>query len=847
MPEHVTGFETNEGFKQYDYNALANLPASVTDATNTVISPNADYAEVGEWADGNPTGADRLGYFIAVAEVGDNTIKIRKATSNDDVRGVTVYNPAFSGNAAAHKYGEDGELLPRYNYVGIMGIVKVIDNGLCAAHGRCMPADDGTAIPSTNNMGYEVLERVDDTHVLIAVEPGADMIQRIKTDVENQACFATPQMYGAKGDGVTDDTAAIQAALDASSYVYIPDGVYLVNGTHDGWGHFDEGGIKPKSNQVIELSNNAVLKAIENKNGFYNIVNIVGVENVHIKGGKVQGIKTTPTSSNYGSEFGYGVHIHGSKNITVEQMEIFDCWGDSVTVGYTNGIDSYNVKVLNCVLHDSRRQGVSVVGCEMMIIKDCEIYNIKGTSPQFGIDIEPDGDGLAEDITIENCYIHDNGVGDIVVAHAKNHINNISIKGCTCDALVTHQGGSGVRIDNCYINHLYSREREPLICTNSFIGKASFSCDVSIFNNCVFTGENGASHLITCNIDRDPDTYGLSNLYFNSCKFNLKSGSVGVFELTSNDKLREGIISLDNCDITLEGDGVRLFNRAAGIETRLNNCRITFNGSSLHSLLSKSLIRISNSISARLTLTNTVIETPKFTPESVFNLDTTVSQDIEVVNCRFPKTTNAMKCMSGATGKLRILNTEMGGESVTGTNTVDVLISNGIDATPTAGSNRLITSGAVKAVEDKIPKKVSELENDAKYLTGGDVSSAVSGHNTSTEAHNDIRLLISELSARLNAIANSDDITLDDFKEVVAYIKANRTLIDSITTSKVSVADIVNNLTTNVTNKPLSAAQGVALKALIDAITVPTKVSELDNDKKYLTLSDLPRYTGGVS
>ena len=28
---------------------------------------------------------------------------------------------------------------------------------------------------------------------------------------------------------------------------------------------------------------------------------------------------------------------------------------------------------------------------------------------------------------------------------------------------------------------------------------------------------------------------------------------------------------------------------------------------------------------------------------------------------------------------------------------------------------------------------------------------------------------------------------------------------------------------------------------------VPTKVSELDNDKKYLTLSDLPRYTGGVS
>ena len=58
--------------------------------------------------------------------------------------------------------------------------------------------------------------------------------------------------------------------------------------------------------------------------------------------------------------------------------------------------------------------------------------------------------------------------------------------------------------------------------------------------------------------------------------------------------------------------------------------------------------------------------------------------------------------------------------------------------------------------------------------------------------------------------------------EVVAYIKSNKSMIDAITTSKVSVADIVNNLTTNVSNKPLSAAQGVAIKALIDGITIPT-------------------------
>ena len=43
--------------------------------------------------------------------------------------------------------------------------------------------------------------------------------------------------------------------------------------------------------------------------------------------------------------------------------------------------------------------------------------------------------------------------------------------------------------------------------------------------------------------------------------------------------------------------------------------------------------------------------------------------------------------------------------------------------------------------------------------------------------------------------------------------------VDDIAKGKVSVADIIDNLTTNVANKPLSAAQGVALKALIDALT----------------------------
>lgn len=108
--------------------------------------------------------------------------------------------------------------------------------------------------------------------------------------------------------------------------------------------------------------------------------------------------------------------------------------------------------------------------------------------------------------------------------------------------------------------------------------------------------------------------------------------------------------------------------------------------------------------------------------------------------------------------------------------------------------------------------------------------------NTPTEAEHAVTLGylnngvvadIADLTERLNALADSDDIDLDQLSEIVAYIKSNKSLIDGITTSKVSVSDIVDNLTSTATNKPLSAAQGVELKRLIDSITVPTKTEAL--------------------
>ena len=117
------------------------------------------------------------------------------------------------------------------------------------------------------------------------------------------------------------------------------------------------------------------------------------------------------------------------------------------------------------------------------------------------------------------------------------------------------------------------------------------------------------------------------------------------------------------------------------------------------------------------------------------------------------------------------------------------------------------STGNLQVVVD--PAALASMEN---------VGTAVVAHNTNKEAHADLRVELKALNDRINAVLDSDDTTLDELSEIVAYIKSNKALIDAITTSKVNVADIVDNLVTNVINRPLSAAQGVVLKGLIDTL-----------------------------
>lgn len=149
--------------------------------------------------------------------------------------------------------------------------------------------------------------------------------------------------------------------------------------------------------------------------------------------------------------------------------------------------------------------------------------------------------------------------------------------------------------------------------------------------------------------------------------------------------------------------------------------------------------------------------------------------------------------------------------------------------------NTLISSN-LQAAKTYIDNKTSNLASTSS------VDNKISDHNTSNAAHNDIRVLITDLTTKLNNFLDVDDTTTDQLSEVITLINNNKGTLESLTTNKVNVSDIVDNLTTASKNKVLSANQGVTIKALIDALQneLDGKAPTVHNhDDRYYTKTEI--------
>jgi len=212
--------------------------------------------------------------------------------------------------------------------------------------------------------------------------------------------------FSATGDGVTDDTAAIQSAID---YVAaLPNGgeVYVPNGTYKVVAPSLYGAaLTMKSNVTLHLATNATIQLSANNFDECYVVGLSSIANARIKGGKIYGDRVAHTGET--GEWGHGIFIADSENIIIDGTAVYDCWGDGIYVGtYTEVGYAQSVVIKNFSIDNCRRNGISVISAKQLTIQDGDITNIDGADPQCGIDFEPDyATQFLQGITVKNLNI----------------------------------------------------------------------------------------------------------------------------------------------------------------------------------------------------------------------------------------------------------------------------------------------------------------------------------------------------------------------------------------------------------------------------------------------------------
>lgn len=202
---------------------------------------------------------------------------------------------------------------------------------------------------------------------------------------------------------------------------------------------------------------NGTIQLLPNEYKGCSILQIKGSENVVVKGsGSLIGDKKKHTGTE--GEWGHGINILKSNNVTIDGLNVKSCWGDCIYVGN----ESSNIIIDNCSLNDGRRQGISVTSADGVVINGCKITNVFGTAPQHGIDIEPNKGESVNNVRIENVAISNCHGGIMSWRPESASIGDIIIKNCTISnikvpAPINMRLANKVLIKDCEIESMADR------------------------------------------------------------------------------------------------------------------------------------------------------------------------------------------------------------------------------------------------------------------------------------------------------------------------------------------------------------------------------------------------------
>ncbi|MBQ0027920.1 MAG: Ig-like domain-containing protein [Lachnospiraceae bacterium] len=203
------------------------------------------------------------------------------------------------------------------------------------------------------------------------------------------------------------------------------------------------------------LDDNAILKAdrFDGSVEDYNVVRFDRSVNCSITGGKIVGDRqNTGSPANY--EGGMGIGIMKGKSITISNVDISQCWGDGIWIGdassgYDGVRDSYYIAIMNCNVHNNRRNNMSIVGAKYLTVIGSKFNYASGKAPQYGVDIEPNASGVVEHVTFNNCEFKGNGSAAFGIIKSAS---DVVFNNCSFSGMIYNMAGRNIKFHGCSIS-----------------------------------------------------------------------------------------------------------------------------------------------------------------------------------------------------------------------------------------------------------------------------------------------------------------------------------------------------------------------------------------------------------
>lgn len=253
------------------------------------------------------------------------------------------------------------------------------------------------------------------TTLLHEMDASGELAGVIEADV-----LISVKSRGAKGDGGTDDTAAIQAALNSlpeGGTVYFPNGIYMVS---------DDLIVPAKV--TVKGDTSSIVRRMPNALTTYNVFKVVEAGNVTFDSLIIEGDREKHEGT--AGEWGMGISFNAATDCVVRNCVISDCWGDGIYIGSHGTVGSKNITVDGVRVDYARRNGISVINVDGLLVTDCDIRNTSGTAPQYGICFEcNETNESVKNAHVSDCIFSDNKYG--IGFSGGSNVYEVTVDGCT--------------------------------------------------------------------------------------------------------------------------------------------------------------------------------------------------------------------------------------------------------------------------------------------------------------------------------------------------------------------------------------------------------------------------------